>query len=661
MEPRFGVDFSHVHVHTGSDAIHMNRDVGAQAFTHGSDIYFGEGHSPTNLALTAHELTHVIQQTGGVAFTQAISSVQRQQQKEAGEEGSALFLSYRHEANQREYRKYNATFHASPPSGVSQHPASGHPAPLGATLQPRQSASGFCCEPRGSRSALADGNTAAELAAERAAAAAAHGDDVAVVRENHAVARLVVGASRAGGAMLVRAPVPGAVDLDPGRFLEKHPELVEGKKRTEKKAPEHATRSDATSYESQPEALREVLERSFPEVAFSWFSALSDEARSNLVYTYNRMVSYGIWGHIRVIKSVEAGEKPVHLGPLRLYVAGKSQSILFDVYDGRALRDTMLGSGKFGKDVGPTGALHAGQTSMREWTTETVDGLHLSIGGGTEADAHIDKRSPTNKPRGQVSQMDLVRSLEHHWQEVWPEFLRAGPGWLVRVPQHVYEWLVDKLEFCGAGERLRAALKEIPKSLFDAAAHAVGLLDALWAGTTFKPGDKVEHPDPSQREESSDIVVVKEYRFGGGKGKDARLPVEAPAAQSSLDEELTAAVSRAVSIALPGIVKPSGRHRPQDDYADTETVGWAIAGKIMFQAKAGGQTIEINLGTLYHDLSQPEVAEVQQQLATIGKAAREGLAAALNARQDEDLAQRVLAVKSGSIQLGPSPVWFPLH
>ena len=67
MEPRFGMDFSHVHVHTGSDALQMNQAVGAQAFTHGSDIYFGVGHSPTNLELTAHELTHVLQQTGRVA------------------------------------------------------------------------------------------------------------------------------------------------------------------------------------------------------------------------------------------------------------------------------------------------------------------------------------------------------------------------------------------------------------------------------------------------------------------------------------------------------------------------------------------------------------------------------------------------------------------
>ena len=65
MEPRFGHDFSQVRVHTGSDAMQMNRDVGAKAFTHGTDIYFGAGYSPANLELTAHELTHVVQQTGG--------------------------------------------------------------------------------------------------------------------------------------------------------------------------------------------------------------------------------------------------------------------------------------------------------------------------------------------------------------------------------------------------------------------------------------------------------------------------------------------------------------------------------------------------------------------------------------------------------------------
>jgi hypothetical protein len=66
MEPRFGADFSGVRVHTGSEAVQMNRGVNAQAFAHGSDIYFGAGKAPGKDALTAHELTHVVQQTGAV-------------------------------------------------------------------------------------------------------------------------------------------------------------------------------------------------------------------------------------------------------------------------------------------------------------------------------------------------------------------------------------------------------------------------------------------------------------------------------------------------------------------------------------------------------------------------------------------------------------------
>ncbi|GET42713.1 hypothetical protein MiSe_75310 [Microseira wollei NIES-4236] len=64
MEPRFGADFSDVKVHTDSNAVQMNRDLGAKAFAHGSDIYYGAGNSPAKDELTAHELTHTIQQTG---------------------------------------------------------------------------------------------------------------------------------------------------------------------------------------------------------------------------------------------------------------------------------------------------------------------------------------------------------------------------------------------------------------------------------------------------------------------------------------------------------------------------------------------------------------------------------------------------------------------
>jgi hypothetical protein len=64
MEPRFGADFSQVRVHTDSTAVQMSKELGAQAFTHGSDVYFGEGKAPGTNELTAHELTHVVQQGG---------------------------------------------------------------------------------------------------------------------------------------------------------------------------------------------------------------------------------------------------------------------------------------------------------------------------------------------------------------------------------------------------------------------------------------------------------------------------------------------------------------------------------------------------------------------------------------------------------------------
>ena len=75
MEPRFGADFSQVQVHTGSEAVQMNQDLSAQAFTHGQNVYFGAGKSPANDALTAHELTHVVQQNGADTIA---AQIQRQ-------------------------------------------------------------------------------------------------------------------------------------------------------------------------------------------------------------------------------------------------------------------------------------------------------------------------------------------------------------------------------------------------------------------------------------------------------------------------------------------------------------------------------------------------------------------------------------------------------
>ena len=68
MENSFGTDFSNVRIHNDSAAMQMSTDLNAQAFTHGSDIYFNSGKYDTNSKggkhLLAHELTHVVQQGG---------------------------------------------------------------------------------------------------------------------------------------------------------------------------------------------------------------------------------------------------------------------------------------------------------------------------------------------------------------------------------------------------------------------------------------------------------------------------------------------------------------------------------------------------------------------------------------------------------------------
>ncbi len=77
MGSEFGADFSNVRVHTGTQAVQMSQDIGAQAFTHGSDIYFNQGKYDTNSNsgrhLLAHELTHTVQQSGGMINKQELS------------------------------------------------------------------------------------------------------------------------------------------------------------------------------------------------------------------------------------------------------------------------------------------------------------------------------------------------------------------------------------------------------------------------------------------------------------------------------------------------------------------------------------------------------------------------------------------------------------
>jgi hypothetical protein len=77
MEQRFGHDFSRVRVHSGAAAEQSAQDVNAHAYTVGHNVVFGAGRfapeTHEGQRLIAHELTHVVQQSGaeGVRFGQS--------------------------------------------------------------------------------------------------------------------------------------------------------------------------------------------------------------------------------------------------------------------------------------------------------------------------------------------------------------------------------------------------------------------------------------------------------------------------------------------------------------------------------------------------------------------------------------------------------------
>lgn len=69
IEPVLNADLSAVRIHRNLIAQQAAEQLGAKAFTHGRDIFFGPKHSPGDIHLLAHEATHAVQQSGqgGVA------------------------------------------------------------------------------------------------------------------------------------------------------------------------------------------------------------------------------------------------------------------------------------------------------------------------------------------------------------------------------------------------------------------------------------------------------------------------------------------------------------------------------------------------------------------------------------------------------------------
>lgn len=90
LESRFGYDFSQVRIHTDQNAAECASSIGARAFTVGNHIVFGaQRYRPMTAPgrrLLAHELVHVVQQTGGRAVKNA--TMVHHQTPRPGEKGA---------------------------------------------------------------------------------------------------------------------------------------------------------------------------------------------------------------------------------------------------------------------------------------------------------------------------------------------------------------------------------------------------------------------------------------------------------------------------------------------------------------------------------------------------------------------------------------------
>jgi hypothetical protein len=82
LEPQFGQDFSGVRVHNDAEAGKLSRELSAEAFTTGHDVFFGDGRyqpeTDRGKKLLAHELTHVVQQGSAATVSKEMMETQEE-------------------------------------------------------------------------------------------------------------------------------------------------------------------------------------------------------------------------------------------------------------------------------------------------------------------------------------------------------------------------------------------------------------------------------------------------------------------------------------------------------------------------------------------------------------------------------------------------------
>jgi hypothetical protein len=107
METAFGTDFGAVRIHTDARANDLSRAISARAFATGRDVFFRQGEydpgSSSGRELLAHELTHVVQQTGGLHRKMTVSEPNDPHEVEA-DQMARLVIEREHEHEDEQVR-----------------------------------------------------------------------------------------------------------------------------------------------------------------------------------------------------------------------------------------------------------------------------------------------------------------------------------------------------------------------------------------------------------------------------------------------------------------------------------------------------------------------------------------------------------------------------
>jgi hypothetical protein len=113
MERYFDADFGDLKVHTNSETVHMNKELGTQAFTNGSNIYYGAGKSPGKNELTVHELTHTIQKGAAMQMNKEGQRQLYKEEKQKNPQAKKIYLSEGKKSLQKNFFNKESSFKTS--------------------------------------------------------------------------------------------------------------------------------------------------------------------------------------------------------------------------------------------------------------------------------------------------------------------------------------------------------------------------------------------------------------------------------------------------------------------------------------------------------------------------------------------------------------------